>query len=78
MEQAQGSDLVRVYRRLYTYVRPYRFIIFPAVLATTAYALVTGTVPFFMEDIFEQLRVSATDALTDEQSNRSAPWRLPL
>jgi len=45
-----------ILKRLLVYVRPYRFVIIPAGLAIVIYALVTGLVPFFMEDIFEQLR----------------------
>jgi subfamily B ATP-binding cassette protein MsbA len=51
-----NPEAVRVYRRLITYVRPYRRVIVPAVLATTVYVGLSGIVPFFMEDAVAQLR----------------------
>ena len=48
-----------ILKRLLRYVRPYRFVIIPAAIAIVVYALVTGLVPFFVEDIFERFQVEA-------------------
>ena len=74
MTSRPKSKVASVYLRLLAYVKPYWFIIVPAVVATAVYALVTGTVPFFMEDVFERLRDTAEEAVRDAES----PLRLPL
>ena len=45
-----------VLKRLFRYIRPYRKVILPAILAIVVYALITGIVPFFLEDVFERIR----------------------
>jgi len=71
-------DVVQTYRRLFRYVRPYRWVIIPAIAATGVYALVTGTVPLFMEDVFAQLQDAAMAAVNDAEANANNPWRIPL
>jgi subfamily B ATP-binding cassette protein MsbA len=65
-----GSELTRVYGRLLGYVRPYWFIIVPALLATTGTAGLSGAVPFFLEGVTEQLQA---EALSGED-----PWKIPV
>ncbi|HEY5568762.1 MAG TPA: lipid A export permease/ATP-binding protein MsbA [Gammaproteobacteria bacterium] len=64
------TGVIRVYRRLLAYVRPYRWILVPCVLATALHAALTGTVPFFLEWITEQL-TSPTPTTQD-------PYRIPI
>lgn len=45
-----------VLKRLLRYVKPYRWVIVPATLAIVIYALVTGLVPFFVEDVLDQFQ----------------------
>ena len=77
MSGSARPDVAQTYRRLFRYVRPYRWVILPAIVATGIYALVTGTIPLFMEDVLEQLQEAALGALTDE-SVQSSPLRVPL
>ncbi|WP_428101886.1 lipid A export permease/ATP-binding protein MsbA [Candidatus Rariloculus sp.] len=63
-------DVVRVYRRLLTYVAPYWYVIVPAVAAIVIYAGISLTVPLFLRDIIDQL-------VTDELI-RGSPFRLPV
>ncbi|MGD8341586.1 MAG: ABC transporter transmembrane domain-containing protein, partial [Gammaproteobacteria bacterium] len=56
MTGGDEADTREVLKRLMGYVRPYRLVIIPAALAMIVYALVTGLVPFFMEDVFEQFQ----------------------
>jgi len=56
-----NSEVVRIYRRLLVYVRPYWFVLVPAVLATTLYAGLSGAVPFFMSLTIEDLLDVGTD-----------------
>ena len=56
MTSGQDADTRGILRRLMRYVRPYRLVVIPAALAMIVYALVTGLVPFFMEDVFEQFQ----------------------
>lgn len=55
-----------VLRRLLVYIRPYRRVIVPVTVAIVLYALVTGLVPFFVEDVFEQFldqEIGSTEAV---------------
>jgi len=70
-------EVLATYRRLLRYVRPYRWIIVPAVTATAIYAAVSGAVPFFMEEVFSDLRSAALDAVGAPES-RVNPLRIPL
>jgi ATP-binding cassette, subfamily B, bacterial MsbA len=70
MSPRLNPEVVRVYRRLLAYVRPYWRVIVPAVVATTAYAGLSGVVPFFMEGVTDQLVNAALDD--------GNPYRLPL
>ena len=63
MAGPSSLDLLQTYRRLFSYVRPYRWVLVPAIVATAVYALVTGLIPLFMEDVFEQLQDAALAAL---------------
>lgn len=78
MTGPQRLDVVRTYRRLFGYVRPYRWVLLPAIVATTVYALVTGTIPLFMEDVFAQLQEMALSAINDGEANAANPARIPL
>jgi subfamily B ATP-binding cassette protein MsbA len=62
MSLRPNPDVVRVYRRLLSYVRPYAWIIIPAVLGAFAYAALTGVVPYFLEGITEQLMSAVLEA----------------
>jgi subfamily B ATP-binding cassette protein MsbA len=64
-----GADVVTTYRRLLGYLRPYRWVILPAVLGSAAYAGLTGIVPFFLEGLMAQLQTAVVEARD--------PYRLP-
>jgi subfamily B ATP-binding cassette protein MsbA len=70
MNLRPNPEVVRVYRRLLTYVRPYWLIIVPAVMATVIYSGLTGVVPFFMEGV--------TDELVNEALGSSNQYRIPI
>jgi subfamily B ATP-binding cassette protein MsbA len=78
MTGAPRADVLHTYRRLLGYVRPYRLIILPAIIAIVVYAIVTATVPLFMEDIFELLQDKAIAAINDSQAAAENPLRIPL
>jgi ATP-binding cassette, subfamily B, bacterial MsbA len=71
------ADTRDVLKRLLGYVRPYRRVIVPAVLAIVVYALITGIVPLFMEDVFEQFRDRLLDSAEASASALDA-LRIPL
>ena len=54
-----------ILKRLLVYVRPYRHVIVPVSVAIILYALVTGIVPFFVEEVFKQFGV---EALADSEN----------
>ena len=66
-----------VLKRLLQYVRPYRRVVVPAVLAIVVYALITGVVPLFMEDVFEQFRDRLVESAEEGEGALEA-LRLPL
>ncbi len=70
MPLRSNPESTRIYRRLLGYVRPYWFVIVPALLATTGTAGLTGSVPFFLENVTRQLE---SEALRGEN-----PWKIPL
>ena len=70
MSLRPNAEAVRVYRRLLGYVRPYRLVLLAAMIATTAYAGLSGIVPFFFEGITEHL----TSAVLAAEN----PYRIPL
>lgn len=51
-----NSEATALLKRLLVYIRPYYHVIVPAGGAIVIYALVTGMVPFFVGDVFEQFR----------------------
>ncbi|MDX1562985.1 MAG: ABC transporter transmembrane domain-containing protein, partial [Gammaproteobacteria bacterium] len=57
-----------VMRRLLRYVKPYSFVIVPAGVAITIYALLSGTVPFLVGDIFGELTDRVVDSATEGTS----------
>jgi subfamily B ATP-binding cassette protein MsbA len=57
-----NAEASAVLRRLLGYVRPYGFVIVPAAFAIIVYALITGLVPFFVRDVFDQFRAEALDS----------------
>lgn len=71
-----STEVRRTFGRLLKYVRPYRFVILPAVIATSMYAVFSGTIPFFMQDVFQRLGGAALDV--SDAANRQSPWRIPL
>lgn len=66
-----------VLKRLLQYVRPYRRVIVPAAFGVVVYALVTGVVPLFMEDVFEQFRDRLVESAEEDEGVLNA-LRLPL
>lgn len=66
-----------VLKRLLQYVRPYRHVILPAAAGIVIYALVTGVVPFFMEDVFDQFRDQLLESGEESESPAGA-LRIPL
>ena len=75
---AKPRAAAQTYRRLFRYIRPYRWIILPSLIATSLYSLATATIPLFMEDVFSQIQSAATAALSDPGANAAHPARLPL
>jgi subfamily B ATP-binding cassette protein MsbA len=72
-----AAETRAVLKRLLGYVRPYRHVILPAAAGIVVYALLTGIVPFFMEDVFDQFR---GQLLEDGEQSESAvgALRVPL
>jgi len=64
-------------RRLLHYVRPYRLVVIPSALAIILYALATGVVPFFVQDVFEDFRSRLLETAEAADSVIEA-LRLPL
>ncbi len=56
MAGSEASDVIGVYRRLLGYLKPHRYVIFGAMLASAIYAAANGAVPFIMEAITERLQ----------------------
>lgn len=54
-----NSEATALLKRLLVYIRPYYHVIIPAGGAIVVYALVTGLVPFFVGNVFEQFREQA-------------------
>jgi len=71
------SETRDVLTRLLAYVRPYRRVILPAGIGIVIYALVTGVVPLFMEDVFEQFRDGLVQS-GDESEGMLEALRVPL
>jgi subfamily B ATP-binding cassette protein MsbA len=65
-----NPEVGRVYRRLLSYVKPHRRVIFAAIAATAAHAGLSGLVPFFLSGVIEQL-------LSDVESGRGSV-RIPV
>jgi subfamily B ATP-binding cassette protein MsbA len=72
--KAETRDILT---RLLAYVRPYRRVILPAGIGILIYALVTGVVPLFMEDVFEQFRDELVQS-GDESEGMLEALRVPL
>jgi subfamily B ATP-binding cassette protein MsbA len=72
-----SSEATAVLRRLLGYVRPYRHVVIPAALAIILYAVVTGVVPFFVQDVFEEFRDRLLQSAEASNSVFEA-LRLPL
>jgi subfamily B ATP-binding cassette protein MsbA len=72
-----STEATAVLRRLLGYVRPYRAILIPAALAIVLYALATGALPFFVEDVFQQFE---DELLADAEAATSLydALRLPV
>ena len=51
-----NTEAVAVLKRLLNHVRPYARVILAAGLAIIVYALVTGLVPFFVSDVFDEFQ----------------------
>lgn len=77
MTSGQEADTRTVLKRLLRYVRPYRLVIVPAAFAMIVYALATGLVPFFMEDVFEQFQQQLLGT-ADESEGLLDALRIPL
>jgi ATP-binding cassette, subfamily B, bacterial MsbA len=65
-----NPEVVAVYRRLSAYVRPYRLVILPALLATLLHASLSGVIPYFLSGITQQLMDAALGGRD--------PYRLPV
>ena len=70
MSSRAAADVATAYRRLLGYLRPYRWVLVPAVLGSAAYAGLTGIVPYFLEGLMEQLQTLVVEARD--------PYRLPV
>jgi ATP-binding cassette, subfamily B, bacterial MsbA len=68
---AMKSDVVVVYRRLLSYVRPHWILIAAAAGAAVIYALVSGVVPFLLKEVISQLEGGAG-------RNSGDAYRIPL
>jgi subfamily B ATP-binding cassette protein MsbA len=54
-----------ILKRLLRYVTPYRWVVVPVTIAIVVYALVTGLVPFFVQDIFDKFQEEALQSAAD-------------
>jgi subfamily B ATP-binding cassette protein MsbA len=75
-----STEATAVLRRLLKYIRPYRFVVIPAAIAIIVYALVTGVVPYFVQDVFEEFETFEARLLESAQDSGTAleALRLPL